>query len=201
MKSKIENVEGNSRLTALVGFILLGLFLGELFTLSSLRTLLPLHIFLGLLLIPPLLLKLSSVLWRFFHYYLKNEAYNRAGAPALIARLLGPLLAATTVVLLGSGVMMVVNIDRAQALNIHRSSYPPWLFFIALHVAIHLKKMVFKGSADYRPSEEKVKGKRPRLFISVCSILVGVVLSLATLPAQRTLINWAHAERGFNPNH
>jgi hypothetical protein len=59
---------GNEWLTTSVGLVLLVLLGVETLTTLSLRTYLPVHIFLGLLLLPPLALKLASTGWRFLRY-------------------------------------------------------------------------------------------------------------------------------------
>ena len=62
--------EGNRRLTATTGAVLLVLLAAEGATLIAIRPLLSVHIFLGVLLIPPVALKLASTGYRFARYYL-----------------------------------------------------------------------------------------------------------------------------------
>lgn len=101
------NPDGNERLTAVVGLVVLALSVVELATIVfGLHRFLSLHVFVGLVLIPPVLLKLASTGWRFARYYTGSEPYRLKGAPQLPMRLLAPLLVAATVVLLGSGVAM-----------------------------------------------------------------------------------------------
>jgi hypothetical protein len=66
----------------------------ETLTTLSLRSYLPVHIFLGLLLLPPVALKLASTGWRFLRYYSRNAAYRHEGPPRLLLRTLAPLLGA-----------------------------------------------------------------------------------------------------------
>src|SRR4051794_11911387 len=56
---------GNERLTTSVGLVLLVLLVAETLTTLSARSLLPVHLFLGLLVLPSLALKLGSTGWRF----------------------------------------------------------------------------------------------------------------------------------------
>ena len=58
----------NKRLTASTGLVLLVLLAVETLTTLALRTYLPVHIFLGLLLVPPVTLKLATTGWRFLRY-------------------------------------------------------------------------------------------------------------------------------------
>ncbi|HEX3807059.1 MAG TPA: hypothetical protein VHV52_09800, partial [Gaiellaceae bacterium] len=67
------NPDGNERLTAAVGLVLIVLTLVELATLLfGLQTYLHLHVFIGLVLLPPVALKLASTGWRFARYYRRN---------------------------------------------------------------------------------------------------------------------------------
>jgi len=70
--------DGNERLTAATGAVLLVLFAAEGVTILAVRQLLTLHFFLGMLLIGPVLLKASATIYRFVRYY--------AGAPDSGAR-------------------------------------------------------------------------------------------------------------------
>src|SRR5207237_4861462 len=99
---------GNARLTTSTGLVLVVLLAVETLTTLSLRSYLPVHIFLGLLLLPPVALKLASTGWRFVRYYIRNEAYRHEGPPRLLLRMLAPLLVASTLTLFGSGVALIV---------------------------------------------------------------------------------------------
>ena len=101
------NPDGNERLTAAVGVLLLVPIAVELATiLLGVHTFMSLHVFVGVALIPPVLLKLGSTGWRFARYYTRSRAYVAHGPPQLAMRLLAPLLVAATVILFGSGVAM-----------------------------------------------------------------------------------------------
>src|SRR5438132_6062073 len=92
-----SGVIGNERLTALAGAVLLVLILVELVSSANLHALLPLHIFVGVLLAGPLVVKLGSTGYRFLRYYTRSPAYVRSGPPRLLLRVLAPLLVVTTV--------------------------------------------------------------------------------------------------------
>src|SRR5579862_573502 len=100
--------QGNERLTCSTGLVLLVLLAIETLTTLALRTYLNVHLFLGLLLLPPVTLKLASTGWRFARYYTRNESYVLAGPPRLLLRMLAPLLVASTLGLFGTGVAMIV---------------------------------------------------------------------------------------------
>jgi len=72
--------EGNERLTALTGLVLLVLFAAEGVTILSVRGLLTLHFFLGMLLIGPVALKACSTIYRFVRYYAGGRRVSAQGA-------------------------------------------------------------------------------------------------------------------------
>src|SRR5690348_7013051 len=101
------NPDGNARLTSVVGLTLLALTIVEFGTLlGGLQHFLSLHVFVGLVLLPPIAVKLASTGWRFARYYSGNDAYRLHGPPQLLMRLLAPLLILLTILLFGSGVAM-----------------------------------------------------------------------------------------------
>ncbi|MGH9114660.1 MAG: hypothetical protein ACRDWW_02405 [Acidimicrobiales bacterium] len=64
-----QGVESNSRLTASNAVVLLVLLAAEGATLLSVRSLLTPHVVIGMVLVPPVLLKIGSTGWRFVRYY------------------------------------------------------------------------------------------------------------------------------------
>ena len=83
---KQSAVDGNERMTALAGAVLLVLILVELVSAAILRTLLSIHVFVGVLLAGPLIVKLGSTGWRFLRYYTGSPAFVRRGPPHLALR-------------------------------------------------------------------------------------------------------------------
>ena len=79
-------VVGNERLTALAGAVLLVLLLVDIVSSASLHALLPIHIFVGVLLVGPLVVKIGSTSYRFLRYYSGSPAYVRRGPPRLPLR-------------------------------------------------------------------------------------------------------------------
>ena len=70
-------VAGNARLTAANAAVLLVLLAAEGVTILRVRQLLSPHVFIGVVLIPPVLLKVASTTWRFARYYTGAPAYRR----------------------------------------------------------------------------------------------------------------------------
>src|SRR5579872_3166612 len=79
-------VDGNERLTAMTGVVLV-VMLGALgLTIVRIGQLIWLHLFLGLLLMGPVLLKLASTGYRFLRYYARAAVYRAKGPPMLALR-------------------------------------------------------------------------------------------------------------------
>jgi hypothetical protein len=76
----VDGTEANERLTAATGaaVILLLTVLGV--TIINLRLLIWEHLFIGLVLIPPVVVKLASTGYRFMRYYTGNPVYARTPA-------------------------------------------------------------------------------------------------------------------------
>lgn len=73
---------------AVVFFVLLA---AEVLTLLRIHALLNQHVFIGMLLVPPVLLKVGNTTWRFSRYYLGSPKYRRKEPPPVVRRLLGPV--------------------------------------------------------------------------------------------------------------
>ncbi len=89
-------VVGNERMTTLAGAVLLVLIVVELVTVPTLRALLSVHVFVGVLLVGPLAVKIGSTGYRFLRYYTRSPAFVRKGPPRLALRVLSPLILAAT---------------------------------------------------------------------------------------------------------
>ena len=74
--------DGNERLTATIGLLLVGLLVVEAATTLSLHDFLAVHLFLGLALLPVISAKLASTGWRFVRYYTHDAAYRLRGPPS-----------------------------------------------------------------------------------------------------------------------
>jgi hypothetical protein len=183
--------DGNERLTSSIGLVLLVLLVVETLTTIALSTYLNVHLFLGLLLLPPVALKLASTGWRFVRYYTHEEHYVLAGPPRLLLRVLAPLLVASTLAVFGTGVAMIVVGHRGGRLRtLHTFSFVAWGVLIAVHVLAYLTRVLRDGTMDWRRNAvDVVAGVRSRRAIVVGTLIAGVVLALATLPAQRTVLH------------
>src|SRR5438552_13440756 len=144
-------VEANARLTAMTAVVLLVLFIAEIATvLIGARSVLTLHVALGLLLVPPVLLKIASASWRMAAYYRGNAAYREKGPPALALRVLGPFLVFLTMLVFASGIGLVTGPQSVHGsfLIVHKASFYLWLIALAIHVAVHSKNVARLAGRD-----------------------------------------------------
>ena len=137
-------VAGNARLTAANAVVLLVLLAVEGVTLLRVRQLLTPHVFIGMVLIPPVLVKMASTTWRFARYYRGAPAYRRKGPPPVLLRLLGPVVVILTLVLLASGVglMLVRPSWLPLLLKVHKASFVLWFGAMTIHVLGHLGEVL-----------------------------------------------------------
>jgi hypothetical protein len=190
------NPDGNERLTAAVGVLLLIPILVELATIVlGVHSFMSLHVFVGLALIPAVLLKLGTTGWRFGRYYTRSRAYVAHGPPRLSMRLLAPLLVAATVILFGSGVAM--GVLHGHALQVARRLHGPasviWLVLIGVHVLVYLKRALISSGEDLRSaSRQGVQGATWRSYALGSALAVGLVAGAATIPVQH---HWVHLTR------
>ena len=190
------NPIGNERLTAAVGLLLLAPILVEVATiLLGVHTFMSVHVFVGLALIPPVLLKLGSTAWRFARYYTRSRPYVALGPPQIVMRVLAPLFVAATVVLFGSGVAM--GLLHGQALDWARRLHGPasvlWLGLLGLHVLVYFTRAVRRTVEDTAPEpRSRARGAAVRALALVAAIVSGVVIAAATVPAQHHWIDIRH---------
>jgi hypothetical protein len=126
--------------------VLLVLFAVEGVTLLAMHQLLSVHIVVGTLLVPPVLLKTVTTGWRAARYYLGSRVYVEAGPPPLVLRVLGPLVVLTTVGALASGLLLILVGPEGKRpvvaplgfgislVTVHQGWVVAWLVVTAVHV-------------------------------------------------------------------
>jgi len=177
--------EANERLTASTALVLLILLAVEGVTVLQIRPLLTVHIFVGMLLIPPVLVKLSSTLWRFAKYYLGSPDYRVKGPPPAALRVLGPFVALLTIVLFASGVLLLVGPSswRSQMLLDHKASFILWFVCMSVHVMGHLGETAKMATKDWTVrARSMVAGSKSRRRVLMASLVVGLLLAVVTTP-------------------
>jgi hypothetical protein len=179
-----DGVAANARLTGGVAAALLVLLAAEGATIPFIGPLLGPHIFIGMLLIPPVLLKLGSTGYRFARYYAGSPAYVRKGPPHLFLRLLAPGVVLTTLALFGTGVALLVAGPPSGTLKFaHKLSFIAWVVLMTVHVLGHLLEVPALALPDWRrggPREAQLAGAGARTMALGLAILAGGGLALLT---------------------
>jgi hypothetical protein len=190
---------GNARLTAANAAVLLVLLAAEGVTILRVRELLSPHVFLGVVLIPPVLVKVASTTWRFARYYTGAPAYRRKGPPPVLLRLLGPVVVILTLVLLFSGVglLLVRRPWLSLLLKVHKASFVLWFGAMTVHVLGHLGEVVRLAPRDWlRRGRREVTGAGARQWLIAASLVAGVMLGFLLLTH---VGHWLSAEPGAGP--
>jgi hypothetical protein len=178
-------VDANARLTSSTALVLLILLAVEGVTVLQIRPLLTLHVFVGMLLVPPVLVKLSSTLWRFVKYYAGWADYREKGPPPIALRVLGPFVAVLTIVLFASGIVLLLGPTsmRTQFLLIHKASFILWLVAMTVHVLGHLGETARLSTKDWTSrARHVVAGSTSRRLAVSASLVLGLALAFVTIP-------------------
>lgn len=136
----MSDPHANERLTAVAAVPLFLLLALEGITLLFLRPLLSVHEFVGMLLVPPVALKLVSTGRRFLGYYLGERGYVLRGPPALPLRALAPVLVLSTLLVLGTGIALLAVGPPYQGVTmlLHKASFVVWGPLFGIHVLAYL---------------------------------------------------------------
>lgn len=179
-----DGVAANARLTGALAVALLVLLAAEGATIPFIGQLLGPHIFIGVLLIPPVALKMASTGYRFARYYIHDVPYVAKGPPPPTLRILAPGVVLTTVVLFGSGVGLLIAGPPSQTLIFaHQLSFIAWVALMTLHVLGHLLEVPRLAMADWRragPHEARLAGAGFRALALAAAIGAGLALALLT---------------------
>jgi hypothetical protein len=183
----------NEELTAIVAAVLLPLLAAEGATLLNVRALLNIHAFIGMLLVPVVAIKLVSTGWRMLSYYRGSVEYVRRGPPHIALRMLvGPVLVASTIIVLGTGVALLARDQTHGTLvGLHKASFVVWAGAFGIH-------LLTRTPALWQALRSRVSGRSLRVLAATVSVIAGVGLATATLPAIDHLQDGASAPVGFD---
>jgi hypothetical protein len=177
-------VESDARLTGATAAVLLALLAIESVTVPQVQHLFSLHVFVGMLLVPPVLLKISSTTWRFARYYRGAPGYRRKGPPPPLLRLLGPVVVLLTVALLVTGVGLIIGPHwlRHSLRFGRKASFILWFGAMTIHVLGHLVDTARLAPLDWgRRARHDVAGATGGQWALAVSLIAGAVLGIWTL--------------------
>lgn len=177
-----DGVEGNARLTGVVGALLLIALAVEGVTVVDVSAMFALHVFIGLFVVPIVALKTATTGYRFFHYYKGTAAYRRKGPPHPILRIAAPFVVASTVSLLATGIIALAVGPRHSDtwLNVHTASFIVWFIVMTAHVvghALETWKLTTAEICATPPTPRRVA----RVAIVTASLALGLGLGIASL--------------------
>jgi hypothetical protein len=177
-----EGVEGNARMTAVLGAILVVAFAAEGVTVLSVNQLFTWHVFVGLFIVPVVCVKLATTGYRFANYYKGTPPYRRKGAPHPILRISAPLLVLSTVSLLAAGIVALAVGPRHSDtwITIHQGSAIAWATLVVVHVIGHALETWRLTNAEVR-AKPPLPRRRARTAVVAGGFVVGLILGVASL--------------------
>jgi hypothetical protein len=192
---RLSGAAGNERLTAITGAVLLVLLAVEGFTIVAIRPLLPVHFFVGMLLVGPVLLKAASTVYRFARYYTGAPEYLRKGPPHPLLRLIGPFVLLSSFGVVGTGIAAgLAGPGNQQLLFLHKASFVIWFCLMTVHVLAYVWRVPGLIAADLGGHWAGARGRdggasaalppagRTARWAAVTVALVsGLILAAATL--------------------
>jgi hypothetical protein len=179
-------VEANARLTGSTAAILFVLLAAEGFTILRIHALLSPHVFIGMVLVPPVALKIGSTGWRFAGYYLKDPEYRRKGPPAPLLRLLAPFAVVLTVAVFASGIALLFAPSSWQErlLTLHKATFVLWFGAMVIQVLAHLVDTARLAPQDwYWRTRKQIRGAGARQWALTISLVLGVWLGMLVVPS------------------
>jgi hypothetical protein len=181
---RFGGAEGNEILTSAAAVVLVGLLIAEGITIVHMRGLLSAHMFIGLVLIPPVVLKLASTGYRMVRYYAGARAYRQNGPPLLPLRLIAPVLVASTIAVLASGVLLLaIGHKSSVVLTIHKVSFIVFGVLLAVHFLAYVPRVVRSLRVDWTAARRQtIPGAGARAMLVAAAAGGGAALALALLP-------------------
>jgi len=186
---------GNEQLTLAIAALLIVLLAVEGATILRIGSLLTVHAFVGMLLIPVVALKLASTGWRMLRYYQRGEEYVLRGPPHIALRMLvAPVLVLSTLLVFGTGVVLLVLDQRHGTLvGLHKASFLVWAGAFGLHVLGHLLRLP-------QLWRQRVPGLALRIAVAARALVAGATLATLTLPSADRLQDHASGYLGVDGN-
>jgi hypothetical protein len=187
MGESASGVEANARLTGTTAALLLVLLAVEGVTVLEVSRLLRLHVFVGMLLLPPVLLKTLSTGYRVVRYYTGDPSFVRRGPPHLVLRILGPVVVVLTFAVLVTGIVLLWGPTgwRYTALFLHKATFVLWFAGMTVHVLGHLVDTWRLAPRDWTHGAS-VPGAWLRRAAITVSVLTGVGLGILAMSAVDT---------------
>ncbi len=182
-----SGVAGNARITGTFGAVIFVLLFLEGITVLRVRALISIHVFVGMLLVPFVIVKIASTGYRFVRYYGGDSAYANKGPPPLVLRTLGPIVVVTTIAVLATGIGALLTDRRTVWLvQAHKASFIVWFAAMTIHVLGHALETPALVVADLRRDAQRhAPGALTRIMLLLVTLATGIALGVVS-------IGWAH---------
>ncbi|WP_437771249.1 hypothetical protein [Arthrobacter sp. KNU40] len=142
--------------------------------------------------------KTASTGWRFIRYYTRDPAYCRKGPPRLLLGVMAPILVASTLALIGSGIALAVTGPAPEFLvRVHVVSFLFWLATIAVHVFAYVRRVPQLIAEDWRRRTDRQKrgkpeplGRRMRVAVNIAVLVLAAFAAVLLLPTAAPWEGW-----------
>ena len=184
-RDRLGGTAGNRLITSATGLVLAALLAVEGVTIVWMGDLRTEHMFIGLVLIGPVVLKLASAGYRFARYYTHAPRYRAEGPPLLPLRLLAPILVVTTLLIFASGVVLMADGHRSDLmLELHKVAFIVWSGCFGVHFLWYLPRAWSTFATSLRAARsERTPGSSMRALLLGAALGGGAALALALLPS------------------
>jgi hypothetical protein len=183
LRARLGGVRGNEILTSVNAAVLLVLIAAQLVTVLALESMIRVHLFVGVVLLGPVVLKLAATGYRFVRYYSGAPEYRKAGPPATLLRVIAPVFVAATVTLFATGVLMLVAGDgEGAAHSLHVTSFWVWIACLGVHVLFNGAEVLRNLRSEWLArTRQRIAGAQLRATLVLASILGGVLIAIALI--------------------
>ncbi|KPV42882.1 hypothetical protein [Alicyclobacillus ferrooxydans] len=183
----------NERLTAMAAAILFLLIATELVITANLHKLITVHIFVGVLLSGPLLVKMGSTGYRFMRYYSGSPVFVEKGPPHWLLRLAAPFLVLLTIMVFVSGFTLAFVGPEHMGIffDVHAASVALWIPVVAVHIYAHIRKVPRLVANDLTNRRGyRVSGRNGRIGLNILALIVGLIAAIVMLPVSAPWSHW-----------
>lgn len=184
----------NERLTSIAGAVLFVLILVELVITANLHSLLSVHIFVGVLLAGPLVVKMASTGYKFVRYYTGSPVFQEKGRPHWLLRLAAPFLVLLTVLVFVSGFALafVGPAHMGIFFDVHAASVALWIPVVTVHVYAHIRNVPRRVASDLTNRKGyHVPGRNGRVGLNIAALVVGLIAAIVMMPVSASWNHWS----------
>jgi len=178
---RVDGVEANARLTGSSAAVLLLLLAAEGLTIPLIQRLLTAHVVIGMVLVPPVLVKLGSTGYRFVRYYTGKPAYVKRALHRRCSGWSAPSWSCSPWLCSGAGSRCCSQPSNGarDLMFLHKATFVLWFGAMTIHVLSHLSDTAKLAPRDwYGRTRREIAGTRSRQWLLVVSVALGILLGM-----------------------